>query len=57
MLKVGITQEELDGKPRDKAMMDGLTLKQIQGKEVPQLMAELSSAHLTLQNHRAIVKQ
>jgi hypothetical protein len=42
MLKAGITQEELDGKPRDKAIVDGLTLKQMQGKEVPQLMVELS---------------
>jgi len=42
MLKAGISQEELDGKPRTHTLEGGITLKQLQGREVPQIMVELS---------------
>lgn len=45
MLKAAISQEELDGKPRTLILEGGIALKQLQGKEVPQVMVELSQAH------------
>ena len=35
MLKAGISQEELDGKPRDLSIKNGLRLNDLQGKEIP----------------------
>lgn len=45
MLKAAISQEELDGKPRTFNLEGGIAFKQLQGKEVPQVMVELSQAH------------
>jgi hypothetical protein len=57
MLKAAITQDNLDGKPRDTVIVNGLRLNDLHGQEVPQVLLELAQAAATLREHRVAVKQ
>lgn len=57
MLKVGLTQEELNGQPRDLTKNTGLTITDLGTVEIPPVLVEIATLMQSLKDQRSLSKQ
>lgn len=57
MLKVGLTQEELNGQPRDLTKNTGLTIADLGTVEIPPVLVEIATLMQSLKDQRSLSKQ
>jgi len=57
MLKVGVTQEELNGRPRSQADHTHLSILEMQNSEIPQLLVDIATYMQALKDQRSQTRQ